>query len=887
MKPPRLADQLLEFFCSTHRLEEVQGDLHEEFAHQVRRVGERRARWRYWRDVLGFLKPPAGWPFASKRKSTEYSTTHVMKPIMIGNYFKIALRNLLRYKLNSSLNLVGLAIGLACGLLIVLHVKEELRYDQGFSKSDRIFRLTMEYRDEKTRRWAATSPILAVEMKQQVPGVQQITRFYRPGTSSRVFSHTPPAGAVAPDVKRFEEKNGFFADSTVTEVFDLSFVKGDPQTALNQPNTIVLTEATAKRYFGDQEPLGKQLHDDRDKNYLTVTGVVRDFGFPTHLKFDYLMSMATLYQSQGMRSSLNDRDWSGFYNYVLLADQAQPTVEAALREFMVHFYEVTGEKREQILKGRNLSLQPITDIHLHSRLEKEMGPNSDITYVYIFSAAALFILLVASVNFINMATAQAFNRMKEVGVRKALGARKTELINQFLGESFLLTVTATVLALLLFGLAIPFYNQLAGKNLQLTELLTPPNVLIMLALTVLISLLAGLYPAWFIANFDPVYSLKGRKNASSSVTFVRKGLIVFQFVVSVFMIFSTLVVYRQMQFFQRKNLGFDQEQLVSVRLYNQEMGEKANTIRNEWLKNSAITDLALISNLPGDRFSNEGVTPLGAQENSSTMRHLWSDENLLRTLRMSLKEGHDFTAQSLDAPPKFLLNQEAVKALKLEDPVGKRLIVRGDTGEVVGIVNDFNFASLHSVIEPLIIIQNPRETGHFLLKIKGDQIPDILESARATLTRISPESLFIHTFVDEKLALLYESEQRMSDVLKVFAVFGILISCLGLFGLSSYAAQIRTKEVGIRKVLGATIRGIVVLLSRDFVGLVVLAVGLASPLAWWVMNHWLQAFAYKIDIEWWMFALTGVMSVAVAVLTISFQSIKAALMNPVKSLRSE
>ena len=880
MNPPRFADRLLKFFCPPHQYEEVQGDLHEEFAYQVRQVGERRARWRYVGDVLGFIKPRAGWPFAIKRKQMEYPNP--ANTDMIRNYVIIAWRNILRYRLNSTLTIVGLALGLACCLLIVLHVKEEISYDKGFSKADRIYRITSENIGEKNRQWAATSPILGVEMQQQIPAIQRVARFHRP-YPDRVFSYKPTGG----ESKQFEEKGGFFADSTVVDVFDLAFVKGDARTALKQLDAIVLTETLAKKYFGDEDPLGKHIQDDLDKRMLTVTGVIKPYSFPTHLQFDYLISMSTFYKNTD-KETLENRGWAGFYNYILLSNNtSRSAVEARIPEFMVKFYEANGETRKEILATRRTPFQPITAIHLHSKLEKEMGLNSDITYIYVFSIAALFILLVAAVNFINMATAQAFNRMKEVGVRKVLGARNVQLIRQFLGESFILTLVAALLALLLFRLAIPFYNELTTKNLRLGQLFTPQNVVIMALLAGLISIVAGFYPAWFIANFDPVNSLKGKKNSVSSVTLVRKGLIVFQFTVSVFMIFGTIVVYRQMKFFQSKDLGFDQEQVVAIKLYGRAMWDKVNTIQQEFQKNAAITNVARISTLPGDRFSTDMLTPVGKSEDASQMRFMWADENVLPTLQIGLKEGRNFVRKAEGAHSSFILNEAAVKALKLDSPLGQKFVALGDTGEVVGITKDFNFASLHATVDPLVIVQHPGQENYFLLKTKGDKLAETLQSAQATVALLSPESLFIYTILDEKMARLYDSDQRVGNVLTVFALFAIFISCLGLFGLSAYAAQLRTKEVGIRKVLGSTVSGIIVLLSKDFLQLVIIATLLASPLAWWTMNRWLEGFAYSITIEWWMFVLCNVLTISVAVLTISIQSIRAALMNPVKSLRSE
>lgn len=425
---------------------------------------------------------------------------------MIRNYFKIAWRNIRRYKLNSTLTVVGLALGLACGLLMILHVQQELAYDKGFAKADRIYRVTQEDISEKNQQWAATSPILGIEMQKAIPAIQSVVRFHRP-SPDRVFSYVPLGGTA----RQFEEKGGYFADSTVVDVFDLQFVKGNPRTALKQIDAIVLSEAMARKYFGHEDPIGKRIQDDLEKRPLTVTGVIREFPFPTHLQFDYLISMATFYRYAD-KNTLESRVWAGFYNYILLDKRSSRSeVEARIPEFMVKFYQATGQTRKQILATRRTPIQPITAIHLHSKLEKEMGINSDITYVYVFSIAALFILLIAAVNFINMATAQAFNRIKEVGVRKVLGAHKEQLIRQFLGESFMLTLLGAVIAFLLLQLAIPVYNELTAKNLRFGQLFTASTVALMILLTALISLIAGFYPAWFIARINPVTSLKGKK----------------------------------------------------------------------------------------------------------------------------------------------------------------------------------------------------------------------------------------------------------------------------------------------------------------------------------------------------------------------------------------
>lgn len=799
---------------------------------------------------------------------------------MFKNYLIIAFRNLFRQKLNSILNIIGLSIGLVCVFLITFHVKEEISYDNGFSKADRIFRITNENMGDKPRHWAATAPLMGILMAHEIGEIEQVARFHRP-YPDRVFSYSPAEGTHL----RFEEKNGFYADSTVIDMFDLQFIHGNPQTALHKVNTIVLTEAIAQKYFGRENPLGKVIHDNLDNSPLTVTGVLKQIPFPSHLKFDYLISMATRYQGQD-KEALESRGWAGFYNYILVnSSESKAVVEAKMPEFMVRFYEPEGETREEILSTRKLHLQPITVIHLHSKLEKEMAPNSDITYVYIFSIAALLILLLAAVNFVNISTAQAFGRMKEIGVRKVIGASQSQLIRQFIGESLLITLIATILALVIFAITLPVYNELAAKNIDQKQLFTLSNISFVLLLALGIGLLAGSYPAWFVSSFNPISSLKGRKNISWSVNAFKKGLVVFQFMVSVFMIFSTIIIYQQLQFFHTKDVGFDRDQLVAVKMYGG-MFEKIEAIMQALKENPAVSNFSMVSTLPGDRFGTDMFVPLNDPDNAVQIRHIWVNANFLPTFNIKLKEGSSFSNLPLSKTA-YILNEAAVQDLQLKSPVGSKFICRGDTGEVVGVVKDFHFASFHESIEPLVIVHKPFATNYMLIHVQGNQLAATLQSLESTFTNLSPESLFSYTFLDEKLNHLYESENRMSQVFGVFAGFAILISCLGLFGLSAYAAELRTKEVGIRKVLGASVPGVVLLLSKDFLKLVLIATLVAWPLAYWGTSRWLEGFAYRIDVDWQVFIISGMFALSVAFLTISYQAIKAALMNPVKSLRNE
>ncbi len=802
---------------------------------------------------------------------------------MLASYLKIAWRNLRKYTLFSSINILGLAVGLMCALLIIFHVKEELRYDKGYSKADRLFRITQEGLGEDTRHWAATAPSIGLQMAQHIPEITEVTRFYRP-SPKQVLSYRAPNS----EPKRFEEKDGFFVDPSVTNTFDLHFVKGDAATALTTTDAIVITEEMARKYFGQEDPLGKVIMDEVGQLPLKVTGVVSKPPFPTHLRFDYLLSWNTIHHYVDP-ASLERRTWNALYTYVLLNKaQSRATVEAKLPRFMVQYYAVNGETPQEVLASRKLHLFPVTDIHLHSNMEKELSPNSDITYVYIFSIAALFILLIAAVNFINISTAQAFNRMKEIGLRKVIGASRPQLLRQFLGESFIVTLAATMLALVFFACILPLYNNLTGKQLRFEQLLSVANLGILLLLVAVIGLLASAYPAWFVSNFKPVPALQGKRNVRSPVYTVRKGLIIFQFAISVFMIFSAVVMYRQMQLFHNKHLGFDKEQQIAVTMYGN-MWEHFSPLIHDMQQNTGIASYATVSTLPGERFAIQPFHALGVNNvEESSIRAMWGNETLLSTLHIPLLAGRDFRSQFPDIKHhEFILNEAAVKTLGFKDPIGKAYVLDQDTGTVVGIIKDFNFASLHAAIEPLVIQYKPFYSNYLLVKAKAGHVPQTLQFLESRIKAQSPSAVFTYAFVDDKLNQLYFPENRMMQLFKAFSFFAIFVSCLGLFGLSAYASQLRIKEVGIRKVLGASAYNVTMLLSSNFLALVLIATLLAWPLAWWAMNRWLNGFAYRIHIDVWTFALSGVLALLVAMLTVGAQAMKAAFMNPVKSLKME
>lgn len=786
----------------------------------------------------------------------------------------------------SAINITGLSMGIACALLIILHIKNELNYDKGFSKHDRIYRVTLQNLGEKERHWAPVSFPCGVEIQRSFPQVEAMARFYRP-YPFQVFSYTSANGAV----NRFEEKTGFFTDAAAIDLFNIPFISGNAQTALTEANSIVITEKLAKKYFGNDDALGKIIHDDLNKVPFKVTGVIQSFSFPTHLQFDYLLSMHTI-QRYIDQQQLDNKTWSAVYTYVQLNEKTtKAVVESKLADFMLRFYSTTGETPKEILASRKLHLQPVTDIHLHSKLEKEMYPNSDIKYVYIFSIVAVFILLVAAVNFINISTALAFNRMKEIGLRKVAGATKPQLIGQFIGESLLITLLSAIVALLLVKAAFPLYTMLAGtgSHFKIEDLFTLQNTVLLLLLVVCCGLLAGSYPAWFVANFNAINSMKGKKDVRFSLNFVRKGLIVFQFAVSVFMIFGTLIVYKQMRLFHNKDMGFNKEQVVAITMYGP-MWNHFGTLINNIKKNPAINGFSVVSTLPGDRFSMQPFYAINSTEvDKPSSRIMWADERLLSTLNIGLKEGRNFFNQFPNIQKnEFIVNEAAVKAYNLTNAIGQQFIMDNrDTGEIVGVIKDFNFASLHTAVEPLAIKYDPFRTNYLLVKVQPNQMPQTLQFLESGIKKLSPESTFSYTFLDEKMKRLYGAEDQLSRVFKAFAIFVIFIACLGLFGLSAYSAQLRTREVGIRKVLGASVQNLAVLLLKDFIILVLAGIVFAWPFAWWAMSHWLDGFAYRIPIDGWVFTMSGILSLAGALATVSYQAIKAAMLNPVVSLKQE
>lgn len=813
---------------------------------------------------------------------------------MFRNYLKIAWRALRKNKAFAAINIVGLAVGMATCLLIVLFVRHELSYDRYHSKADRIVRVTIKGRigDNETNMAGIGAPA-GPALLRDYPGVESFTRFYEQGTF-----------IVKRGTNQFKEERIIFTDSTFFDTFSIPLLTSragtNPKNVLTEPNTVVLTENMARKYFGSQNPIGQTLMLGMGGLYR-VTGVCQNVPDNTHFHYDFFASMRSIqlgdkWLTNGMKTYLVLREG---YSTNELQAQAQVMVQRYVAPEIKLFTGVT--LAEFLQKGNRFDLyfQPLTDIHLRSNLEGEAEPNSDIKYVYIFSLIALFILLIACINFMNLSTAGSVGRAKEVGVRKVLGSGQRQLIRQFLTESMVMVLLALLVAVGLVGLLLPLFNQLAGKSIgpgAITDGWMLPGIALSCLLT---GLLAGGYPAFFLASFKPIRVLKGgdvvgKQSGGQHTNWVRNTLVTVQFVVSSVLIVGTVIVYQQLRFIQTKKVGFDKEQVLVLH-DTYMLGEGIQAFKTELTKLAAVRQVTLAGFLPvgASNKGTEGFQPANGSPQPETYRATTYqvDADYLPTLGMKLVRGRNFSNAFRSDSTAVLINETAAKQFGWKNPIGQQISTVAEsalgrrTYTIVGVVNDFHFESMHQSIAPLVM-RYGGDTYQIALRVQSSDISALLTVIeKRWKTRTG--SPFAYSFLNERFNTVYASENRIGKLFGIFALLAILIACMGLFGLAAFTTQQRTKEIGVRKVLGASVTSIVGLLSKDFLKLVLIAIVIASPLAWWAMNRWLADFAYKIDIEWWVFALAGLLAVGIALMTVSFQSVKAALMNPVSSLRSE
>jgi len=806
---------------------------------------------------------------------------------MFKNYLKIALRNFLRHKGYSFINVAGLAVGMTCCILMLLFVQDELSYDRFHVNAERIYRVTSEEKNESAiRRLANTHAPIAPALRAAFPEIAQAVRLF------------PRSVAVKRDVlKQFQEERFYFADSAFFSVFSFQFLHGDPQTALQALDGLVLTQAVAQKYFGEENPLG-QIVTIENRIPLKVTGVLQNPPNRSHAQLDFLARLEHVDAVMGT-GILNGRKgwyWPPMYTYLLLPSPSSATTLAArLPEFArTHFPDDLKEQRA-------LHLQPLTDIHLHSDLENEIAPTSKITYVYIFSAAAALILLIACINFMNLATARSAQRAKEVGLRKVVGAERLQLIKQFWGESLFYAVLALVLALTLVELFLPIFNTLVGKQLELSLWNDWKLSLALLGLTLLVGLVAGSYPALFLAKFRPIQVLQGKnvlRTSQRAPLRVRSVLVVAQFLVAITLMIVTLVINEQLQFIQSNRLGFDKEHLLIIPVRDDVVQQNFEAVKNTLSAQPGVLSVTALSNFPWQQgfydftLRAEGMEP-EASWNAPT---LLGDYDFIRTFGMEIVEGREFSkAFATDAEGAFILNEAAVKKLGWIDAIGKKLemadVSAGEPrqGRVIGVVKDFHLRSLHHEVEPLVLLVAPQTyyLDNFVVRLAPQNMTATLALLENKWREVAPDRPFEYFFLEEAFEQLYRREEKLAAVFKYFSGLTIFVGCLGLFGLASFAAAQRTKEIGIRKALGASAMNLAALLSKDFARLVALAFVVAAPLAFYFMNAWLQTFAYRIALGWQVFALAGGAALLLALLTVSYQALKAAFMNPVEALRCE
>jgi putative ABC transport system permease protein len=812
---------------------------------------------------------------------------------MLENYFKIAYRNLTRNKAFSLINILGLAVGLTTCVLMLLYIFSELGYDQQNKNADRIFRVAYKAVKKVTptdKSWASTAAPIAWGLKSDMPEVEQSTRLLKfPSLDKMLLKYEH-----GNEKKLFYETNGYYVDSTFFQIFTYEFIFGNAQTALNEPNSIVISEQIARKIFGNENPINKAVTVGLpygDFSY-TVKAVFDDSKIKSHIPAHFFLSMRNGDVGTWVENQSNWATNNIFHTYVKLKEGVNAgNFENKLQAFIERR---GGKDLKEMGILRQLFIQPVTDIYLHSDLDNEIAPNGNITYLYILGSIALFVLLIACINFMNLSTARSLKRAKEVGVRKVLGAEKKSLIYQFLGESTLMSCLALLLALLIAYLILPLFNNLTQKNITLFD---QPGIWIwIIVLTIGTGLLSGMYPAFYLSSFRPITVLKGKLLNNFSGAAIRKGLVVFQFVISICLILGVIIIQRQLQYMNDQQLGFNKNQQIILPLQSPSAVKNYEVLKTELLKNPGVMKVTSGSTYPGISsvddmiFYGEGKSVKDAID-----IHLANVENeYFETLGLKLVAGRGFSKEFTADSNSIVLNETALRELgyPLNTAIGRKIYFdfQGShtTMQIIGIVRNFNFESLYNTIKPFAFntIMGNRHS-YLIANISAKNYTGTIHEMTTSWNRINPGIPFVYSFLDKDFQKNYEKDERASGIVWGFTVIAILIACLGLFGLSAFAAEQRFKEIGVRKVLGASVINIVGLLSKDFIKIVFLAIVIATPIGWYFMNKWLEDFAYRTPVSWWIFALTGLLAILIALITVSFQAIRAAIANQVKSLRSE
>tara|TARA_R110002074_G_scaffold197610_1_gene364672 strand:- start:22059 stop:24470 length:2412 start_codon:yes stop_codon:yes gene_type:complete len=801
--------------------------------------------------------------------------------IMFKNYIKIAWRNLIKNKGYSIINIGGLAIGMACFLMIALFINNELSYDTYHKNADNIYRVVHHSGSEDIDdQWiwgnAPVGPALKADFSEVIEKVQFS------GRSDVLLEYNENS---------FQESNCFYVDATVFDVFSWPLISGNPETALEAPYSIVLTESTAKKYFGNEDPMGKTVDGvggRANDGLYTVTGVMKDVPPNSHFSFDVLLSMSSFYQTRP--SIFESWGYVDFYTYFLVNDNFN--LEAFQTKMPSFLKKRLPEESQEYYY--DVSFEPLKDAYLNSTAARQPGITGSLSNIYIFAIIGLFILIIASINFMNLATARSMERAKEVGVRKAIGADKKGLIFQFMGESLIMVFLSAIIGLLIVSVCLPWMENITGKEFTIDNIFNINTLLLYFGTALITGLLSGSYPAFVLSNFKPVSVLKGLVSSSPQGVNLRKGLVIFQFSLSIALIASTVIVYFQLGFMLDKNLGFDREQQLVIDFnYDSAIRENLETIKNEFLTLPEVSSASASRTVPGAHFPAAGTN---IESNEGEMINYTPflyevDVDFIPHYKLEMVAGRaysrDFPADTISS---MVINESAVKEFGYANPeniLGKKFEQWGKSGTIIGVVKDFNYLSLHEKVAPLTLRYEPGSSRFISLRIKSKNVAAAIKKIENKWAELAPHRPFLYSFLDDSFNEQYIADFRFKELFTLFSFLAILIACLGLFGLATYSAMLRTKEIGIRKVLGAEVASIVTLLSKDFIKLVLISILIATPFAWYAMNKWLNVYAYKIDISWWIFALAGIIALSVAILTVSYHAIRSARANPIKSLRTE
>ena len=798
---------------------------------------------------------------------------------MIKNYFKTAWRNLQRNKLYPAINISGIAIGLAAFWMIALYVGDELSYDRSFTNADRIYRVVQHASWEGgSMNIVPTSAPFAPNLKSTFPEVEDVARIDLEG-----------GGAIKYGDKTFKQNDICFADNSIFKLFDYHFLYGNAASSLNQPNAIVITASLAKRIFGDESKALNQTIVFGDNNPVNVTGVIKDMPANAHMQFSGIRSLGNAVDKDG---------WQNFYLYTYLLLKKGADIKSMEKKLPA--FAARTIAKEMGVTSYQMELQPLTSIHLHSNLDYEISNNGNISRVYMFIGIGILVLLIALINYMNLSTARSAMRVKEIGIRKVIGSAQKHLAALFISEALLVSMIAAVLGCFIVQLLLPFFNQLSGKNLDILYFGTTQTIAGIILFALLIGFISGSYPSFFLSRFKMIPSLKGQLgNMQASVLF-RKSLVVFQFVIAVCLISSSFIIYKQLQYVSKKDLGFNKEQVLSFHIDDVKVRSKIPALKHALLQSRLVEGVAVAGNPIGNNnlggngyhFEKDGVI----QTTSKMSKKLFVDEDFLAATDMKLLQGRNFSKDmQTDKYGAVIINETLMKELGYDNAVGKKMQYQFNQNKevsnrtIIGVVKDFHTYSLQHKIEPLVMMMPPadEEQDNLYVKIAKGKAAEGVAYLKSTYAGFDKINVIDFNFLDENFNRQYAAEQRQEQLSLAFTILAFIIACLGLFGLVIFATAQRRKEIGIRKVLGASVASVTVMLGKDFGKLVAIATVIAVPVAWFAMNKWLQEFAYRINIQWWMFLLSGCVAILIALLTVSLQAIKAALANPVKSLRTE